>query len=110
MSDEFSVNVPGLRSAGTSMQQLGARLDGRQESLKSQVAGSSAIWGSDEEGSVFEGGYLEVTARLGELLGGLAEAFDTVGVNLGVSADNIAAADDATREQIHGIQQRLGRP
>lgn len=107
MSNEFGVDVQGLRDAGMRMGQLGAQLAGRQGAINAQVAGSPAIWGADEEGAAFGSAYAEITSGFAELLDAMAGAIDVVGANLGVTADNFDAADAATAEGIAGIGRRL---
>jgi uncharacterized protein YukE len=91
------------------MQHLGGQLSDRLGGLNTQITGSSAVWGADEEGAAFGQAYQEMAAKAGELLEALAEAFDTVGHNLGVVADNIDAADDAVIEQLNAIMDQIGK-
>jgi uncharacterized protein YukE len=107
MPDGFSINTGELRGSGTQLQRLGGQLADGLSGAKAQIAGSSAIWGADEEGAAFGEAYQEVSAKVGELLDALAEAFDTVGFNLGVVADNIDAADEAITEQLREIASQI---
>ncbi len=109
MSDGFAIHTGNLRESGGQLQHLGEQFGGRQGGLNAQIIGSSAIWGADDEGAAFGEAYQELTAKVQELLGAMAEAFDTVGFNLGVVADNIDAADESVREQLAAIMDQLGR-
>jgi uncharacterized protein YukE len=107
MPDGFAINTGELRGSGAQMQRLGGQFADRLSGVKAQIAGSSAIWGSDEEGAAFGEAYQEMTAKVGELFAAMAEAFDTVGFNLGVVADNIDAADDAITAQLMEIASQI---
>jgi uncharacterized protein YukE len=107
MPDGFAINTGELRGSGTQMQRLGGQFADHVSGVKAQIAGSSAIWGADEEGAVFGDAYQEMTAKAGELLDAMAAAFDTVGFNLGVVADNIDAADEAITAQLMEIASQI---
>ncbi|MBE1530620.1 WXG100 family type VII secretion target [Actinomadura algeriensis] len=108
MSDSFVISIQSLRESSSEFRQLGQQLSDGQGTLKSQVAGGPDVWGADEEGMAFGGAYQEVAAKMGELLGALAEAFDTVGHNLNVHADNVDAADEAVKKRLAEIERGIG--
>jgi uncharacterized protein YukE len=107
MPDGFAINTGELRGSGAQMQRLGGQFADHLSGVKARLAGSPAIWGADEEGAAFGEAYQEMTAKMGELLAAMAEAFDTVGFNLGVVADNIEAADDAVTAQLREIASQI---
>lgn len=107
MSDGFAINTGRLRGSGREFQRLGEQLGGRQGGLNAQLAGSPAVWGADEEGAAFGGQYQEITAKVQELITAMAEAFDTVGTNLGLNADHIDAAEEANTAQLNAILKQL---
>ncbi|MGH3387650.1 MAG: WXG100 family type VII secretion target [Actinomadura sp.] len=107
MSDGFAINSGELRGSGRELQRLAEQLSNRQGDLNAQVTGSSAVWGADEEGTAFGVAYQEIVGKVQELLGAMAEAFDTVGANLSLTADNFDAAEEANTAQLAAIMERL---
>ncbi|MBB5829187.1 MULTISPECIES: hypothetical protein [Micromonospora] len=107
MNGGIEVDPDRLSGSGRALQDLATRFVGELAAFRGELAGFGRPWGSDDIGSLIGAAHDEVSAWAFECFDSALTEIGSAGVDLDEMGQRYAAVEQAIRQGLDGIRQRL---